>query len=139
MHIGQAELKTERQASAHPPVLGGPPNYLGPKGVDVWERIMQELGATGILHAIDREMLGCYCRSYERYLEADALVTSKGLVIEEPVFKARGEVVRHRLVRNPAVSIARDELNLVRSLGALFGLDPKNRKRLETLKRRSIS
>ena len=129
MQRSEAELTTRLPVEL-PTILGGPPDYLFAGAREEWLRVTQELGATGILHEVDRSMLAAYCCCYGLYREALDHVKKHGLLLREPVRNSGGKVTRYRLVRNPAVSIIREELSLMRSFAALFGLSPLHRKRL---------
>ena len=110
--------------------LGGPPDFLLPLARQEWDHVMQQLGATGLLQEVDRAALAAHCMSYARWQEAEAILARDGVIIEEPVMNSRGELKGHRMVKHPAVGIAKDALTSMRSFAGLFGLDPTNRARM---------
>jgi P27 family predicted phage terminase small subunit len=54
------------------------PTYLGEVGQAKWDELLPELEPTGVLTLVDRDILGRYCRAYERMLDARTHMARRG-------------------------------------------------------------
>jgi P27 family predicted phage terminase small subunit len=95
-----------------------------------WNRIAPILLKLGVLTIVDGSELAAYCQSYARWLQAEACLDEHGLLVEEPVTNRAGDVVGHRLKKNPAATIASDMKKAVRAFASDFGLSPASRTRV---------
>lgn len=98
-----------------------PPPEMGEMALAVWHRTVAELSTMGVLTPADRDSLAAFCEAVVVHQRACALLARSDVLI-------RG--VEGGLVRNPAVSIARDAATLVRVFAGEFGLTPAARSRL---------
>lgn len=97
------------------------PEWLLPEAKREWVRVAGELDRLGLLTLVDRGVLAAYCQAWARWVEADKVLTEKGLTFET----ATGYVQQR-----PEVSIAQKQMQLMLSAGARLGLDPASRSRL---------
>ena len=89
----------------------------------VWRRVLREMGATGVITAVDADVLRIYCDSVARYLYAAGMLEASG-----PLITAGGTGARRgELVKNPLHQIVRDNAVLVRALARELGLTPAAR------------
>ena len=99
------------------------PLDLGPAAKTVWRRVLREMGATGVITAVDTDVLRIYCDSVARYLYAATMLERSG-----PLITAGGTGARRgELVRNPLHQVVRDNAVLVRALARELGLTPAAR------------
>jgi P27 family predicted phage terminase small subunit len=114
------------------PAAGLPeiPEVLTKRAVGEWQRITPEPEALGVLAKIDAKALAAYCASYARWIEAERDVARLGLIVEEPILDADGELVGTRYKRNPAVLIAHEAMKLMKSFLMEFGMTPAARSRI---------
>jgi P27 family predicted phage terminase small subunit len=124
-NLGSAELGADE-----PPM----PEHLSAAAREEWERIVPELLTLGVLAKIDRGALSAYCTCHAMSLVAEAVITEKGLVVEEPVYNRQGDVIGHKQKRNPAIQAMTQFLQLKRSYLIEFGLTPASRSRLKVEK-----
>ena len=106
---------------AEPIPGGGPltaPDDLRPDARAVWERVVDALGATGVLTAADRDILRLYCEAYARYVEAEQMLAKTG-----PLLKGRDG----NFVKNPLHQIVRDNADAVKKYAREIGLTPAAR------------
>jgi P27 family predicted phage terminase small subunit len=106
---------------AEPIPGGGPltaPDDLRPDARLVWERVVDALGATGVLTAADRDILRLYCEAYARYVEAEQMLAKTG-----PLLKGRDG----NFVKNPLHQIVRDNADAVKKYAREIGLTPAAR------------
>jgi P27 family predicted phage terminase small subunit len=124
--LAEREPKAER---------GLPPCPEHLKGVarDRWFFWAEELATMKIDHRPDDAVLVGACMNYARALQAEALIDSDGLIIEEPIVKGRGEkaeVVGYRKRTNPAVFVANSAWMRVHKFCSEFGFSPVSRTRI---------
>ena len=94
------------------------PLDMGPVATTVWRRVLREMGATGVISAVDADVLRIYCESVARYLYAAQMLEGSGPLV-------RGQ--KDELVKNPLHQIVRDNAVLVRALARELGLTPSAR------------
>lgn len=102
-----------------------------PKDMDtvaqgVWERVLREYGATGVITGSDHDVFRGYCEAASRYEHAARLLAESGPLVRGA---RSGE-----LVKNPLHQIVRDNADLVRLLARELGLSPSARSSLTGLK-----
>jgi len=93
------------------------PEWLSDAAAAEWDRIIPELAKTGAADPADEASLAAYCEAVARLRIATGLVNRLGLV------RKAGD----DLVRNPAVTQARDASYEVRMWAREFGLTPSAR------------
>jgi P27 family predicted phage terminase small subunit len=104
--------------------------------VEKWHSISRELEAMGVLAKIDGEALACLCVSWARWVEAQAEITKRGLLIVEPIHKwdrkkKKNVKVGTRVTgKNPAIAVAQAELKNILRIEVEFGLTPASRSKL---------
>ncbi|MHB8459873.1 MAG: phage terminase small subunit P27 family [Candidatus Limnocylindrales bacterium] len=122
----RGETRPSRLNRAEPrPRPGGPkvPIDLGPVARTVWRRVIREMGATGVITAVDADTLRLYCEAVARYLFAEKMLVESG-----PLIRAGGRGARSgELVKNPLHQVVRDNAVLVRMMGRELGLTPAAR------------
>lgn len=101
------------------PGLPDAPADLTPDARAAWDRVVTELGHTGVLTGADRDVLRLYVEALVRYEQAAALYAGSGPLIRGA---RAGE-----LVKNPLAPIVRDAATLVLSLARELGLTPSAR------------
>jgi P27 family predicted phage terminase small subunit len=104
------------------PLPGGPiaPDDLSPEAKAVWERVLREVGQTGVIRGADADVYRMYCEAVVRYRQAEGLLRQTGPLV----------VDRHHggaAVRSPLHQIVRDNAVLVRALAGELGLTPAAR------------
>ena len=99
-----------------------PPEWLIGPGRDLWEHLAPLLCAERILQATDIQNLEAYCTAYGRFRDGQADITENGIT----VMGAQGGVVK-----NPAATIINEALKQMATYGAMLGLDPSSRQRLQ--------
>jgi P27 family predicted phage terminase small subunit len=126
-----AKLKLLRGNPGHRPVNDAAPEPAGlpvrPEGmskaaVAVWERVMRDYAATGVLSGVDADALRVYCEAVVRYEHAAQLLESSGPLVKGA---RSGE-----LVKNPLHQVARDNANLIRAYARELGFTPSARSAL---------
>jgi len=104
------------------------PPWLLSMAVDVWELIVPQIAAAGVLSPLDQIALGSYCQCVARYIEAEAFMTSHGTVME--IRSDKGEVKSQSPA--PEFTIALKYLEKANQLGERFGLTPVSRQTLKS-------
>ena len=104
------------------PLPGGPvmPDDVSPEAQAVWERVLREVGPTGVIRGADSDVFALYCEAVVRYRQAEALLRQTGPLV----------VDRHHggsPVKSPLHQIVRDNAVLVRALAGELGLTPAAR------------
>ena len=103
------------------PAAGLPqmPADLAPGASVAWQRVMAGLGPTGVLTAVDHDVLRAYAEVVDRYVAAAIALAASGPLIRG----TRGG----ELVRNPLHAIVRDNATLLITLARELGTTPSAR------------
>ena len=119
-------LRTGHHPKRHSPQaeLGTPPcpKHLQGEARKEWRRVARELMSIGVLSKIDRAALAAYCQLYERWVDAEAKVREKGVVVA---------TVAGNVIQNPYLGVANTALKLMRQYLTEFGLTPSSRCRID--------
>lgn len=97
------------------------PTWLLPEAKKEWKRLASALEAMGVLTMVDTQAFAGYCQAYARWKEAEEFITQHG-----SIFKTPSGYVQQM----PQVSISQQNLKLMQSFGAEFGLTPSTRARI---------
>ena len=97
------------------------PSWLMPEAKKEWKRLAPSLMDMGILTDHDIEAFAGYCQAYARWREAEEFLTQHGTIFKTP----SGYVQQV-----PQVSIAMQQLKIMQSFCAEFGLTPSSRARI---------
>ena len=98
------------------------PEFLDATAKAEWQRIAPELDRLGLLTGIDRAALAGYCSLWARWQAAEAVIQRDGMTFETP---------NGFIQKNPAVTIARESLALLRNFSSEFGLSPASRSKVQ--------
>ena len=99
------------------------PLDMSPAAKTVWRRVLREMGATGVIAAVDGDALRTYCEAVSRYIYAATTLERAG-----PLIKAGGTGARRgELVKNPLHQVVRDNAVLLRAFARELGLTPAAR------------
>lgn len=124
-NLARGETRPSRLNGMEPlPRAAGPrlPPGLDDRARALWRSVLRDLGASGIISAVDGPILRAYCEAVAAYERDVALLTSSGPLING----ARGR----ELVANPLHRIVRDDRDAVRLLARELGLSPAARANL---------
>lgn len=97
------------------------PSWLLPEAKREWKRLASALQAMGVLTVADLTAFSGYCQAYARWKEAEEFITQHGSIFKTP----SGYVQQV-----PQVSIAQQNLKIMQSFCAEFGLTPASRSRI---------
>lgn len=97
------------------------PSWLEPEAKKEWKRLAPSLEAMGVLTQVDLTAFAGYCQAYARWREAEEFLTQHGSIFKTP----SGYVQQV-----PQVSIAQQNLKIMQSFCAEFGLTPATRARI---------
>ena len=97
------------------------PDWLMPEAKAEWDRLAPSLASMGILTDHDLEAFAGYCQAYARWREAEEFLSQHGTIFKTP----SGYVQQV-----PQVSIAMQNVKIMQSFCAEFGLTPASRARL---------
>lgn len=104
------------------PIPGGgpltPPEDLRAEAREIWERVVEALGPTGVLTSADKDLLRLYSEAMARYLQAEKMLASS-----QPLITGRDG----NLVKNPLHQIVRDNADAVKKYARELGLTPAAR------------
>ena len=122
LKVLRGETRPSRLNRTEPKPLANLPRMpldMGPAAKTVWRSVLREMGATGVILAVDADILRVYCDSVARYLHASTMLEASGPLIRGA---RNGD-----LVKNPLTQIVRDNAVLVRSFARELGLTPSAR------------
>jgi P27 family predicted phage terminase small subunit len=107
-----------------------PPEWLTADALELWTQYAPDLERQGVLRAWDVEHFAAWCDSAAQRRRATAALAESSEVVEEPVI-SKGELVGHRLVRNPWTLVQKSATDAMQRYGARFGLTPSDRSQLK--------
>lgn len=94
------------------------PAWLSTQAKREWKRLAPELVRLGVLTHLDRDSLAVYCEAVVHYRQAAELIDRSAVLV-----KSGGG----RLVKNPALQVARDQAAIIRGFAREPGLTPSAR------------
>lgn len=122
--VQKSRTRTTKQAESGPIR----PKFLSPVATKLWKKVTAEYSH---LQSADTELLVAYVQSWEMLQLAQDALREHGLIISQPITnKTSGNIVGHRLTKNPAATAAKDAMAAMQSLSTKLGLDPSSRERL---------
>jgi P27 family predicted phage terminase small subunit len=98
------------------------PSWLGKIAKKKYRDLARTLDALGVLTAVDGELLAAFAVAWEEFVTASQTLAEQGRVNKTQ----SGYMQPH-----PAVAMQRSAWAALQRFGALFGLDPSSRSRLE--------
>jgi P27 family predicted phage terminase small subunit len=98
------------------------PSHLGEEARAEWERMSVELFDLGLLTALDRAALACYCMAWGRWVEAERMVKQYGEVLKS---KGTGG-----FYRSPYLDVSNGALAQMKAFLTEFGMTPSSRTRV---------
>jgi P27 family predicted phage terminase small subunit len=98
-----------------------PPAWLSEAARGVWDWLVVELGAMGVLYGADAALLAALASSVATFGEAEHEIASNGRIYEDRNGQRR---------RSPWVLVRRDALSEMTRLAPMFGLSPTARAHL---------
>jgi P27 family predicted phage terminase small subunit len=115
------------------PIAPECPAWLSEQAQDEWERLAPQLEALGLLTEADMTDFAGYCQSYSRWIEAETVIERMGITYESRHMEMSedGNTFERITIRaRPEVGIAQKEKLAMMRFGALFGLSPSDRGRI---------
>jgi len=115
------ETRSSRLNRNEPKPRGQPrlPPDMSDDAKRVWRRVIRDFGATGVITAVDADVLRTYCEAAVRYVQAARTLEASGPLVRGA---RSGE-----LVKNPLHQIVRDNAILLRAFARELGLTPSAR------------
>jgi P27 family predicted phage terminase small subunit len=98
-----------------PEHLPSMPTDMSTEAKVVWRRVLRNMGMTGVIRAVDLDVLRCYCEAVARYTQAMRLYSG-------PLLKTRNGPVK-----NPLHQIVREDSEAIRQFARELGLTPSAR------------
>lgn len=123
---GSWRAEHSRDTVQAPPQIPEPPSWLGAEARPIWDKVTAQLGALGLLAAVDEMPLARYCEMMVRWIKAKEFVDKHG--DSHPVLGKRDRVIGMKLV--PQMKILKEFGAELRSLEAQFGMTPAARTRI---------
>lgn len=106
------------------------PDGMSEAAQALWERVIRDYEATGVLTGVDADALRVYCEAVVRYEHAAQLLEESGPLV-------RG-VRQGDLVKNPLHQVVRDNADLIRAFARELGFTPAARSSLVDIKQKPI-
>lgn len=122
----RGERRPSRVNREEPKPRGAPikPEGMSRDASAIWRRLIRDYGPTGVLTAVDTDVLRAYCEAVVRYTRAAQLLEESGPLVRGA---RRGE-----LVKNPLHQVTRDNADLMRQLARELGFTPSARSAIKS-------
>ena len=111
-------------------IISTVPEELNEWGAKLWLQIDSDFSKIGVIKTSDVGSLLALCLEYGTMLEAYDLIAAQGLMVEVPIYSAKGDHVRDEWQVNPARKVASDAFKNYKSMCIEFGLTPVSRMKL---------
>jgi P27 family predicted phage terminase small subunit len=105
--------------------IPNPPTWLDAPAKKEYKRIVTALADLDLLKSTDVAVLSSYAMAYSRWITAEKRIAEDGTVIQ--VSGSQGQT---KLVKNPSLTVSSDAQKQMLRAGALLGLNPVDRNRL---------
>lgn len=134
---GRARPSAENEPQpARPVEIPEPPVYLGTGyALEEWNRVIEDLYATGVYANVDQTMLAAYCMSFQRWVQAE-LDLEKMAKADPTTHGAMIKTTNGNAIQNPLVGVASTARRDMQRLAAEFGLTPSSRTQIDSGKGR---
>lgn len=135
--IRLGETRPSRLNFDEPLPIGQPdrPEDMDEGAARVWDRVVAD-APTGLLTALDADLIRLYCEAISRYAIANQIYRASPLVKrgwyisqdDDPLSPTFGQDVRHPIyVKNPMHQVVRDNAEQIRFLARELGFSPSAR------------
>lgn len=121
---GDLSHRPARNTPKAAPLLADPPDSLGPRGVEMWERVRDAFPGAPVVQESDYSALLVLCESWELAQAAHDDISARGVVV------ASIRTDREPL-RNPSIMVYNASMDRVVKLLGQFGLTPLDRARFD--------
>ena len=111
-------------------IISTVPEELNEWGAKLWLQIDSDFSKIGVIKTSDVGSMLALCLEYGTMLEAYDLIAAQGLMVEVPIYSAKGDHVRDEWQVNPARKVASDAFKNYKSMCIEFGLTPVSRMKL---------
>lgn len=98
------------------------PTFLDDDAKSCWRRLYPKLLQSGVLKAVDRDVLAAYCSAYSTWKKADEFLKKQ----KSQVYKTASKVLKPW----PQIAIRNAALDRMATYGAKLGIGPADRVRL---------
>ena len=98
------------------------PQHIQGEGRREWRRVVGELASCGLMTYVDRAALAAYCQAWDRWVMAEDVLRSAGVLIKTPT---------GMLVQSPMLAVANHAMNQMRAFLCEFGMTPAARTRIK--------
>ena len=129
---GQPPRGKEAEPQPSRPVeLPEPPFYLNKHGLTEWNRVIEDLYATGVYANIDQTMLAAYCMAFARWAQAE--IDLEAMARQDPATHgAMLKTTNGNAIQNPLLGVVSSTRRDMLRLAAEFGLTPSSRTYLQS-------
>ena len=98
------------------------PRHIHGEARREWRRISIDLASCGLLTQVDRAALAGYCQAWARWVEAEDVLRTAGVLIKTP---------NGMLAQSPILAIANRAMDQMRAFLCEFGMTPAARTRIQ--------
>lgn len=130
---GRVPDRTEPEPT-RPSELPEPPVYLTGYAREEWDRVIEDLYATGVYANVDQTMLAAYCMAFGRWIRAE-LDLEKMAALDPTTHGVMIKTSNGNAIQNPLVGVASTARRDMQRIAAEFGLTPSSRTLLDAGKR----
>lgn len=124
LHGDRKKSRTDLvEPDAREVINADPPVWMDPGARALWEEVIEELDAMGLLRQVDLYIVAAFVSAFRTFEQSAQVVAKGGTLI-------KGQ--KGNLVRNPAAAVQRDAMNMVRLLGRELGMSPAARTMMAT-------
>ena len=120
----------KRPLNKSEPVIDMPmpeaPSHLSETAVKEWDRVVEELSASGMLTGLDMGALAAYSQAYGRWVDAEGVLAKMGNTAEGLIIKT----VSGNYIQNPIVGVANKAMSDMVRFASEFGMTPSARSRV---------
>jgi P27 family predicted phage terminase small subunit len=127
---GNPSKRPLNKTEPKPPAGAVCPAWIGKEGKKEWNRLIKTYEGIELITAGDQSALAIHCHNWDRWVEAEKIVTEEGLMVEEPLQNKAGDIVGYKKKRHPMSIEAIHRQAAVMRSGAAFGFTPSDRAKI---------
>ena len=129
-----ARVGGDEPQPSRPTEIPEPPVYLTSYAREEWDRVIEDLYATGVFANIDQTMLAAYCMAFQRWIRAELDLEKMG-ELDPTTHGVMIKTSNGNAIQNPLVGVASTARRDMQRIAAEFGLTPSSRTLLDAGKR----
>jgi P27 family predicted phage terminase small subunit len=109
------------------------PLWLDDAARAVWNRVVHQLAAMGIVARVDEDVLAMLCNTAAEYVACAVQLRKDGMSLKEPLLNKHKEIIGERTILHPLVRVKKALADQLLAVSREIGTTPKARQLLHVV------